>query len=595
MTATPSPLQPESEQRRRFRDAMLFAGLTPAVFGAALSLSGHWWPFGIADILLGIVVLAVRQWALASHSADRAAIGVNLLAGAGLLAIGWHAVFTGQSESFALWFLTIIPLVSALIGDVRTAVVWTALGAAMATVICLSELWIQVPSQLALNPLMLLLGQLMLMFLAAAYGITARMANDDHVRNLRMANATLRDQAELLAEQSAALQESLRDAQRSRAAADAANRAKSDFLAMMSHEIRTPLNGVIGVHSLLLDMEHLDEDARHYARIGHQSGEALLALVNDFLDFSKIEAGALALEQVPFEPRALVGEVLAMVENSAAAKGLPVRSEVVAPAFVSGDPVRVRQVLLNLVANAVKFTAQGEVSLRCEPLARGDGHTWLRFVVSDTGIGIDPDLQARIFQPFTQADASTTRRFGGTGLGLAICKALTDLMGGTITVSSNAGEGSTFTVELPFAAVRHGAGAAPVRPEAQPRMAGTRARVLVVEDNPVNSYVAAQMLRRLGCEVVLAENGRQAVDACREERFDLVLMDCEMPVMDGFAATRTIRQQERPPRYTPIVAMTAGALAGDRERCLAAGMDDYLAKPARIEDVERALGCWLSR
>jgi signal transduction histidine kinase/ActR/RegA family two-component response regulator len=371
-------------------------------------------------------------------------------------------------------------------------------------------------------------------------------------------------------------------AEEARKQAARASAVKSEFLANMSHEIRTPMNGIIGTISLLADSGVTAEQAEYLETI-QSCGESLLQLVNDILDLSKVEAGKLVLERAPLRIRELVADALAVVTPAARAKGLAVTRhfDPHLPESVMGDAQRLRQVLLNLLSNAVKFTEHGTVSLETSVVSRDADAIRLCLAIRDTGIGIPREAQESIFEPFIQADCSTTRRYGGTGLGLAICRRMLTLMNGHLEVESQVGRGSCFRAFLSLPPATCAAAPEPL-PAARIPAANRALRILLAEDNVINRTVAVRLLERMGHRVDAAADGAQAVAAVSRERYDLVLMDCQMPVMDGYAAAREIRSLKLP-ATPPIVALTANAMAEDRRRCLEAGMDDYLAKPITLE------------
>ena len=540
---------------------------------------------GCTGLLFVIMHLAMGLWLLASFTSvgvAGCAIALLILPRCGpaltahiLTAAGWlclsldMVLFGGFSQPFIFW-LAILPPIGGLLGGRRAALIWGGItGLTLLGFQYAQMAQIPLPQSIHFDELPAVLSYAQTVGIVTCITATVVLfLHNQAWAEARMHRAITALEAEVAARREA------------EAEARVAAQARGCFLATMSHELRTPMNGVLGM-AQLLEWELSDPEQLEQIGIIRESGELMMHHIDRILDFSKLDSGAVALEDEPLSPRSLIGGVIATASAEAREKGLLLRESVgpEVPATIRGDETRLRQVLLNLVSNAVKFTERGEV---CVSVSAGSGR--LRVAVRDSGIGIPEEHRARLFDPFVQADASTTRRFGGTGLGLAIAKRLVEAMGGAIAVDSTPGVGSTFTVELP--AVEVTPRAAPEVAEIAPLPDGPR--VLVAEDDPTSALIVSGMLSLLQCPHLCVTDGAEACAALASgEDFGLVLMDLHMPELDGIQATRHIREVLG--SDIPIVALSASVLESDRLACLDAGMDGFLSKPVRLDQLAAVL------
>jgi len=424
-----------------------------------------------------------------------------------------------------------------------------------------------------------------------------RFHNESLIKFMSKAKNETEDLNEELADEIEQRKRVEKELKNAKEAAEAASKTKSEFLANMSHEIRTPMNGILGTLQLLQGTS-LTDSQDEYVSIAYSSGEALLSLLNDILDFSKIEAGKLELEYIPFNLVSLVRELTVLLSQRASERKVELLSDLdeEIPSVIKGDSVRIRQILANLLTNAIKFTDDGTVTIKASVLDRTEKVVRLKIEVIDSGIGISEEAQRKLFNSFTQADGSTTRKYGGTGLGLAIVRQLVTLMRGRLGVDSEEGKGACFWIEIAFEIPDEKIVSSQVEKQAVELADKLEGHVLLVEDNPINQMIAKKMLEKIGLTYELVVNGEEAVARIKQpHEFKAVLMDCQMPVMDGYEATHAIRELEQKSslEHMPVIAMTANAMEGDKDKCLQAGMDDYVAKPVKQDALKQVLSDWL--
>jgi signal transduction histidine kinase/ActR/RegA family two-component response regulator len=564
----------DAVRRGRLALAACATGIVGGLFGAlTVTLNPSPGQLARALVYLGMSLWGIVIVAVLRRTGSLLFVGHGIATGV-FVACSFALLQSGNLGLPVVSFLALVSPVVVIIAGVRAGACWALAAMAVPVVVYrMHAAGFAFPAEVADPDLRLIqaVGTVFIVLVGLFLGVAFEVLKNAALRDLRVANRALAG---------------ARDA-----ALDAA-RAKAEFLATMSHEIRTPMNGVIGMTQLLLDTP-LSDDQRDLVQTIRSSGDALLSIVNDVLDYSKIEAGGLDLELRPVELGPVVREVLDLFVAGAVEKGLELDWEIAdgVPPRILGDAMRIRQVLVNLIGNAIKFTLEGRVDVTVRVAAAADGGAQIVVAVRDTGIGIAPESMPSLFRSFSQVDSSTARRFGGTGLGLAISKRLAQAMGGDVTAESVPGRGSTFRFVFPARAIE-AAGAAPDRESARDDGAALGARhplrILLAEDNRVNQKVALRLLERMGYHAEVAANGLEVLAALEREPFDVILMDVQMPELDGLEATRRIRALAgvAQPR---IIAMTANVMAREREQCVAAGMDDYVAKPVDRRALATAL------
>lgn len=563
-------------EKETFQDLAAAAAACAGLYAAYFAWLERPASSGLA-VLLAILLLMVRQGVRPNPESVHVRVHIALCAAL----IGIMGVVIVDDVMAAI-FLACLPLLAALVAGFRAGIAWGALCGGVLIVLGISGM-------VDFHGRPLWLDVLFLTGMTTLCGLSARKCHDHQ-------SDEINKHCEMAEEHARTIELSLAKAESAREEAENATRAKADFLATMSHEIRNPLNGIVAISDMLISTP-LNDSQKEYVMVAKIACDSLLSIVNDVLDFSKMEAGKLVLQKKIFDPRETCVRAHRLYADSAARKDLDFPADIAEslPAFIIGDPDRLLQIMTNLISNAIKYTDHGSIAFRCHPLNRGenDTHQTLRFEVTDTGIGIDTDTMKNLFKPFTQAGNRTSVE-GSTGLGLTISKRIAVSMGGTIEVASRLGIGTTFRVDIPFE-LPTSTSLTPDRQQPIHIPVSLKGRrILVVEDNRINQVVARALLEQMACSIDCVSDGKKALEALQKTRYDAVLMDCRMPVMDGYETCQAIRGMGTPEMVRlPVIAMTASVMPEEQRKCLAAGMNDIVLKPVRLKDLSEKLKRWI--
>lgn len=529
----------------------------------------------IVSIIVGLLICAIAYWVSRNPKFSRIKVGITSSLSLSAAALLVNCLFTGLNDSPLIWYVLLFPVLTAYLHSMRFAILSAAIGLGFLGGVTYINVSMNSDVFYDYQKYQTLLVQTILLITLTGLAILSRKAAERCTLELNLS----REEAE------AAKQEAME-----------ASKAKSDFLANMSHEIRTPLNGVIGVNRLLKDTI-LNEEQQSLLDMGMIASESLLHLVNEILDLSKIEAGKMELEIAPFQLSQVIASVVSLQQDSASRKGLTIdcTSSLPPELRLMGDALRLRQIILNLVSNAIKFTSTGRIGINCFEKSLAGDQKCIRVEIVDSGPGMSSSDQNRLFSAYSQTDKSISRKYGGTGLGLAISQQLTELMHGEIGANSTLGEGSTFWIEIPFLIGESNTLDSPVESDnhAIENFEAYQGSVLVAEDNSVNQLIIRKLIEKTGLQVTIVDNGAEVLNSLQAQSFDLVILDCQMPVMDGYEACHAIRSSGNSYSGIPIIALTASALKEDEKKCMEAGMNDFLTKPVDPKKLYESLSSFL--